>query len=200
MRLLFIYLTVLFLGLTSCVSLKPKPDGTKTYALGLSKPVLNGLDVPIKKGYVARPQLPAYMEGYKLKQISDEGEIVNIPDARWAEPLNIGVARAVSHYIEVLNSELKCDFYPWARPDDAAFTLKLNFHQLIATSDGRIFISVMWEYRNAADEKAESGFFVNQTQKWSGDPRSMVGGVNAALELLVAEVFDTLKKETLTAK
>jgi uncharacterized lipoprotein YmbA len=199
MPLRFISLTVLLFGLTSCIGLKPKPDNTKIYALGLSDPAQSSSDMPIVKGYIARPQLPVYMEGYGLKNISDEREIVDISDARWAESVDIGVARAMSYYIETLSGGLKSDFYPWVRTDDAIFILQLNFHHLIATNDGRILISVNWECNYAGGE-TETGFFANNTLEWSGDAQSMVDGTNTALELLAAEIVDALKKEVLAAK
>ena len=199
MPIRFIFLTILLFGFTSCIGLKPKPDNIKTYALGLPDPIRNSPDIPVTKGYIARPQLPVYMEGLRLKHISEEREIVDIPKARWAEPVEMGVARAVSYYIETLSSGLKSDFYPWIRADDTAFTLELNFHHLIATNDGRILISVDWKC-NYAGGKTETGFFANNTLEWSDDAQSMVDGINAALEMLAAEIVDSLKKNALAAK
>ena len=195
-----IFLTILLLGLTSCIGLKPKSDNTKTYVLGLSDPVQSSFaNIPGAKGYIARPQFPVYMEGLKLKKISEEREIVDLPNARWAEPVEMGVARTISHYIERLSGGLSSDFYPWVRVDNAAFTLQLNFHHLIATHDGRILISADWEC-NYAGGKTETGFFANNTMEWSGNAQSMVDGINAGLEMLAAEIVDSLKKNALPTK
>lgn len=195
-----IFLMALFVGLTSCISLKPKPDNTKIYALGLSAPVQASSETSIAKGYIARPQLPVYMEGSGLKLIADNREIVNLPNARWAESMDIGIARAISCYIDELGGGMKSDFYPWVRPDDATFTLQLDFHYLIATSDGRILISANWKF-NFAGDKTKTGVFANNTIRWSpGDAQSMVDGINQALELLTTEMANALKKEALTAK
>lgn len=191
---------ILLFGLTSCIGLKPKPDNTKTYALGLSEPVQSSSVLSTARGFIARPQLPVYMEGSGLKLISDDREIVNLPSAQWAESMDMGVARAMSYYIETLSGGLKSDFYPWIRTSDAAFTLKLNFHYLIATSDGHILIAANWKYEHTTGE-TETGVFANNTLEWSpGDAQSMVDGINAALKLLATEIVDSLKKEELTAK
>ena len=200
MLLRYLFLTLMLWGFTSCISLKPKPDKTKTYALGLSDPIQDRSTNFIAKGYIARPQLPVYMEGYRLKLISDDREIIDVPNARWAEPIDMGVARAISYYIEALSDGLKSDFYPWTDANDAAFKVQLDFNHLIATSDGRILISANWEYKYGVDE-IETGVFANSTIKWSpGDAQSAVYGINEALKLLAAEIVTSLKKEILPTK
>jgi uncharacterized lipoprotein YmbA len=194
-----IFLTIPLFVFTSCIGFRPGPDNTKTYALGLFASVQNSSDVSSTKGYIARPQFPVYMEGLKLKKISKEREIIDIPDARWAEPIEMGAARALSDYIETLSGGLKSDYYPWIHADDAAFTLRLNFHHLIASNDGRILVSVDWEC-NYAGGKKETGFFVDNTLEWAGDAQSMVDGINVSLKLLAAEIVEALKKEGFTGK
>ena len=195
----FILPAILAATLTSCIGLKPGVDTTKTYALGLPNPAQSSSATTTARGYLARPQFPVYMEGNALKFLSGNGEIVTLPEARWAEPMDVGVARAVSHFIESSNDDLKSDFYPWVRPDDATFILQLNFHQLIATNDGRILISANWECQYAGG-KTETGFFTHNTLEWSGDAQSMIDGINKALELLAAEIVVALKKELLATK
>jgi len=195
MLLRFTGLTIVLFWLTACIGLKPKPDTTKIYVLGLTEPIQNNLTVPVAKGYIARPQLPTYMEGYGLKFISDDSEIVDIPDARWAEPIDMGVARALGACIERLNGGLKSNFYPWTRPHDATFTLQVNFHRLIATGDGRILIAADWQYKHASG-KTENGVFTNNTIKWSPEnAQSMVVGINTALDMLSNAIVASLKKE-----
>ncbi len=195
-----IFFTLALFGLTACIGLKPTPDKTKMYALGLTEPVQNSSNDPAIVGYIARPQLPVYMEGHGLKFISNDREIADLPAARWAEPIDVGVARAVSCYIEALGDGFKSDFYPWTCTNDEAFKLQLDFNHLIATSDGRILIAANWQYKHGAD-KTETGVFANNTIEWSpGDAQSMVEGINEALKLLAAEIVHYLKKEALTAK
>ena len=189
----------LLLGLTSCIGLKPKPDNIKTYLLGPSDLAKSDSGALVAQGYIARPQLPTYLEGYTLKKVSKEREIVTISKARWAEPVHMGVARAISSYIKTLSGGIRSDFYPWTHTKDATFTLQLNFYELIATDDNRILISVSWKC-NYAEDKVITGFFENSELKWSGNARSMVDGINKALGLLAAEIVESLKKEILTAK
>ena len=204
MTLRLICFIILLSGLTACIPLQPRPDNTRTYALGLpdseqnsaatspSKPSVAKSSVA--KGYIVRPQFPVYMEGSHLKLISENREIVNLPNAHWAEQMEVGVARAMSVHIETLNGGLKSDFYPWLRAGDAAFTLQLDFNHLIATSDGRILIAANWRYKHGTGE-TKNGVFADNTIEWlPGDAQSMVDGINEALKRLAAEIVDSLKK------
>ena len=202
MQLRFIFLAIIASGLASCINLKPKPDNTKTFALGLSNLAEQpaGSNFNSIKGYIARPEFPVYMKGNEFKLLAEDGEILRLPNAYWAEPIDMGVARALGSYIETHNGSFRNDFYPWVRTDGTTFTLQVKFHQLIATDDGRILVSANWEYSYGAD-KTQTGFFENDMIEWSpGDPRSMVTGINKGLELLASEIVVALKKEALSAK
>ena len=134
------------------------------------------------------------MEGSGLKILAKDGEITNFPEVRWAEPLDIGVARAISGYIEALDNKTKSDFYPWVHSENATFTLELSFKQLIATEDGRILLYADWEYKED-NKEVKVGFFASDTVTWSpSDAQSMVIGVNAALKMLAQEILTTMKK------
>ena len=114
--------------------------------------------------------------------------------------MDVGAARAISHYIEALSGGLKSDYYPWTDANDAAFKVQLNFNHLIATSDGRILVSANWKYKHKAG-KTKTGVFASNAIEWSpGDVKSMVDGINNALKLLAAEIVDSLEKEVLKTK
>lgn len=181
--------------MSACIGLKPKPDNTKTYALGLFEPTQVHSNTPTISGYISRPQLPVYMEGSGLKIISEDGEITSLSEARWAEPMDVGIARTMNHYIEMLSSNLTSDFYPWTCKNGTAFKLQLDFDQLVATIDGRILISANWSYKYG-DDQLKRGFFNDSTIEWSpGDAQSMISGVNQVLRLLAADIVKALEKE-----
>lgn len=180
--------------LSACVNLKPREDRTKMYVLGpIDLPVSSSAQV-VEQGYIARPQFPVYMEGSSLKVRSANGEINHLAGARWAEPLDVGVARALSHYIEAKSGGIKSGFYPWPQPSAVSNVLHVKFHQLIATADGRIQLSASWELKRATGAP-QTGVFTAVDGTWTpGDAQSMVAGVNAALEALAWQIFDSLKK------
>ncbi len=194
MLLRLIFLFILSVGLTACVNLKPRADATKTYVLGpMALPVADASQ-QIERGYIARPQLPVYMEGATLKVRSADGEIANLAGARWAEPLEVGVARALSHYIEVQSGGVKSGFYPWSQSKKAANTLYVKFYQLVATTDGRIQVSASWELQRASGQPLTGVFTTVDTEWIPGDAQSMVAGVNAAIEALAGQISSSLKK------
>ena len=194
MLLRLIFLSIVSVGLTACVNLKPRVDATKTYVLGPVELPIAGASQQTERGYVARPQLPVYMEGTTLKVRSTDGEIRSLDGARWAEPLEDGVARALSHFIELKSGGVKSGFYPWAQSSKTTNTLYVKFHQLIATADGRIQVSASWELKRASGTPL-TGVFTSVDEEWiSGDAQSMVAGVNAAIEALAGQISDSLKK------
>ena len=194
MLLRAITLFIVACGLSACVNLKPREDHTKTYVLGPIELAASSSDQAIEQGYIARPQLPVYMEGYGLKVRSANGEINSLSGARWAEPMDVGIARALSHYIEAKNGGIKSGFYPWPQSSAASNTLQVKFHHLVATADGRIQLSASWELKRATGAPL-TGVFTAIDGAWSpDDAQSMVAGVNAVLEALADQISSSLKK------
>lgn len=187
-------LLVLSFSLIGCVNLKPREDTRKVYTLGaLELPVADSTQQG-ERGYIARPHFPGYMEGDGMKVRSADGEIRDLEGARWAEPIDVGVARALSHYIESASGGIKSGFYPWPQLSFAENVLYIRFHQLDATSDGRIQLSASWELKRTSSEP-QSGVFTISDGTWTpGEPRSLVAGMNTALEALADKIFSSLKK------
>ncbi len=180
--------------LTGCVNLKPREDSTKEYVLGPIDVLALGTGPIEERGYIARPQLPVYMEGSELKIRSADGEITSLPGVRWAEPLDVGVARALSHYFQAVSGGIKSSFYPWAKPGKAATTLQVTLHQMVATDDGHIYLSASWELKRP-DTSVQTGAFSKVDVEWlPGDAGSMVAGLNAGLEALATEIFISVEK------
>ncbi|CAA6689727.1 MULTISPECIES: membrane integrity-associated transporter subunit PqiC [unclassified Lentimonas] len=194
MLLRLITLLILVCPIVGCVNLKPREDTRKEYTLGLINLPSVQPDQEVERGYIARPYFPAYMEGYGLKVRSADGELIEVEGARWAEPIDLGVARSLSHYIEVASGGLKSGFYPWPQSNFEDNVLHLRFHQLIATAEGRILLSASWELKQEGRE-SRSGVFTFTESTWNqGDPQSMVTGFNVALEAFANEIWASLKK------
>ncbi len=184
---------VLICTLAGCVNLKPREDTRKEYTLGLIDLPRVESDQQVERGYIARPHLPGYMEGYGLKVRSLDGELTELDGARWAEPIDLGAARALSHYIEVASGGVKSGFYPWPQSSFENNVLHVRFHQLIATAEGRIQLSASWELKRVGADSL-SGVFTHAEGTWQQDePQSMVTGFNAALEAFANEIWASLK-------
>ena len=194
MLLRLITLIALIGPLAGCINLKPREDTRKEYTLGLIELPRVESGQGVERGYIARPHLPAYMEGYGLKVRSSNGELTELGGARWAEPIELGVARALSHYIEAASGGVKSGFYPWPQSNFEDNVLHVRFHQLIATAEGRIQLSASWEVkREGVDSLA--GVFTSSDVTWiPGDSESMVTGLNAALEAFSNEIWASIKK------
>mgnify|MGYP000865313625 CR=1 FL=1 len=182
-RFMMFALGSLLLGLlmSSCVNLKPKPDPVKLYALGPieSQPTHNTQRVAI---YVARPDLPAYLDGKRLQYRNPNGEIDELGKARWAEPLEEGIARSVSEFL--MAKQPVSGFYPWPNRVRDSSELLLKFYKLGALSDGTIRMVVDWELRDGVNIQ-QSGCFESSAIGWDqGNAESLVAGLNQALQQL----------------
>ncbi|MGJ8654479.1 MAG: PqiC family protein [Opitutaceae bacterium] len=181
-----IFVLVACLAVNGCVNLKPKADVVKLYALGpveVTAPTAsNGPSV-----FVARPDMPAFLDGKRLQFRSENGEVEELSRARWAEPLQEGVARALAEYLQQQGVHDVSGFYPWPKKRD---DLELHVHlfKLGALESGEIRMSADWEFRKAGKVQ-RSGSFQSQGLTWQvGDPDSFVAGINQALDQLAHAV------------
>ncbi len=178
-------------GLAGCVNLKPKADVVKLYALGPGEfsPEAAKAGPPI---YVARPDLPAYLDGKRLQYRHADGEVRSLRRARWAEPLQEGVARALAEFLIDSNGLPVSGFYPWPEPSGGELKLRVHLHQIGATAAGEIRMVANWELQNGRVLVA-SGLYQSEGIEWRpGDAESLVAGINLALSQLAAEVAGAL--------
>jgi uncharacterized lipoprotein YmbA len=137
-------LLIVSFALTACVNLKPKPDSVRLYLLG---PVTaSAVEAPVGRGiYIARPDLPTYLEGNRMQYHGEGGELQSVYGARWGEPLQEGIARAISELITQQSGRPGSRFYPWPKSSDQAAELRVQFHQFGATADGRVQLTANWQ-------------------------------------------------------
>ena len=74
MTIRYFTLVVLTCTLTACVNLKPKADTTRTYLLGPVDVSSKG-ESSLHDIYIARPNLPAYLEGNHMQYRNEQGEL-----------------------------------------------------------------------------------------------------------------------------
>lgn len=187
----FISLLLCF-GLSGCINLKPKADAAKSFVLGPVAASSRAEVAAVGALYIARPERPTYLEGTHLLYLAESGEIKSLPNVRWAEPIEGGIARALSEYLQLDDATLDTHFYPWSKHSAAMPQLHLYLHQFIATEDGRILLSATWRVA-AGSESTRSGAYTAPDLQWTpGDASSLVVGLNAALEGLAKEIKASL--------
>jgi uncharacterized lipoprotein YmbA len=179
------------LGLSSCLNLKPKVDDVKLFALG----PIETESVSAAKGpaiYISRPDLPAYLDGKRLQFRKDNGEIGELKNARWAEPLEEGVARALAEYLLASGEQQVSGFYPWPMRSRDGLELRVHFYKLGALASGEIRMVANWELRDSK-QILKAGKYQSEGITWVlGQAESQVEGLNRALAQLALEVSASL--------
>jgi uncharacterized lipoprotein YmbA len=185
------FVSVFLIALTGCVNLKPKQVETKLYALGAvdSRSAFKVDGPPL---YVARPHLPAYLDGKRLQYRSANGEVKELSRARWAEPLEEGVARSLAEFLTRGGYAGATGFYPWPKRSKGGLELRVYFHKLGALEDGTIRMAAGWDLRQGSKVQ-KTGAFDSAEINWNAsDADSLVAGINSALDQLAKEIANSL--------
>lgn len=171
--------------LSACVNLKPKPDAVRKYTLGgveaswASEQADRSSRVAL---YLMRPHLPGYLDSLELRYRSDEGAVLPIAGARWAEPLEESLVRALAQKIGSLGAVDVIGYYP--SPQLAELSparLSLIFERLDALESGEVHVVLQWTLRGP-DGSLQRGTYVTSAISWQvGDAESFVAAYNAAL-------------------
>lgn len=171
----FLITASFFLWLPACVNLKPKASLTKSYTLGpVGVSAVEDVRSSVEPIYILHPQVPAYLDSPRLSYRLASGELINMHNARWAEPLAEGIARAMSLFVSEAYSVETVGHYPWPDTMPGASRLSLNFQRFGATASGEVKVVAYWELRRAEGDTLK-GQFVSAGLAWSvGEPDSLV--------------------------
>ncbi|MDC0497404.1 PqiC family protein [bacterium] len=188
----FLTLLVIALLLNGCVNLKPKPDKTSLYTLGLNTSSDQTVDTSLVTYYVARPELPGYLHGTKMFVCTESGEIGSLSGARWGEDLGEGIARALGEYIQASGKAFVRSQYPWPKLSNDTEDVRVLFERFGATDDGHVEVVGTWQVRKNRKTVRESRFqFVDLA--WDANaPDAYVAQLNKALELLAQDIVDSI--------
>jgi uncharacterized lipoprotein YmbA len=175
------------------VNLKPKPDTVRLFVLGSIN-----VEADVEPGaqstavYIARPDLPNYLDSTQLQFRHTDGEVQALRGARWAESLQDGVARALSEFIGSARGSSTNGYYPWPQLSAATPQVRVRLFQYGATVDGRIQLTANWRIEGP-DGVLRQGTYSADGVSWhTGDAPSLVAGLNAALKALAAEIASAL--------
>ena len=143
--------------------------------------------------YVARPDLPVYLEGTQLKYRKSDGELKSLSAARWAESLEDGLARALTEHLVAHSSDIAVSgYYPWPYLSRETPKLHIQAHQLIAYDEGGVQMEVHWHLTKSGDRIA-SGQFSSADLEWRmGNAASLVAATNEAIRQLSAAIASEL--------
>ncbi len=180
-------LSVVGITLSGCVNLKPKADPVKMYALGPvdSSASVSGQGPSI---YVERPNMPAYLDGKRLQYRTASGEVEALKYARWAEPLEEGIARCIAEHLIQSSGQHVAGFYPWPDRSKESLDLYVQFYKLGAFENGEVRMAATWELK-LGSKTQRAGTFQAQGVTWERDnAESLVTAINSSLAQLAEAV------------
>lgn len=181
---------LLSLLFTSCVNLDPVEDDLQMYALGSvsDRPETEFPDNANNVIYIARPDLPAYLSNNRMLIRSEDGEIRHLGGIRWVEPLEEGVARALSEYISRAGGQFVAGYYPWPRLSNNTPMIRVRFSELSFEDDGTIHVVAFW-WEGRDEEILKGGIFEPNDITWTpGKPSTLVTAFNRILEQVGEEI------------
>lgn len=138
-------LTVVAIVLASCAAREPFP---RFYVLTpTSGPVSShraGTSV-----FVRRVQVPAYLARLSLVTMRGGSEADYAETARWAEPLDQGVARAVAENLNRRSGITAFGFSPAAPPGLSRYDVQIRLERFEGTDSGDVVLAAHWQLSTA---------------------------------------------------
>lgn len=176
-------------SLTGCINLEPQPDPISLYLLGGDvESATETIVTNERRLYIQRPNLPEYLRDLRLNFIADSGQVLTVPNARWSEPLEIGIARTLAQSVLAKNTAYDIAMYPWPKVEGSD-QLMINVYHLDAKADGSFDVSIEWELEIFEKERRK-GEYRSKQYKWDGlSAGSYVATMNTVLESLIDDVY-----------
>ena len=95
--------------------------------------------------YIRRVQVPGYLAGNSLVMIQAGNQVAYAPSARWAEPLDQGVARAVAESLNRSARVRASAFSPNGAPGDHARNVEIRLDRFEGSDTGEVFMTARYE-------------------------------------------------------
>ena len=181
--LLAIAAGLLFAG---CATKEPLPS---FYVL--TRPIGSG-GSPVKSGqprvYVERVAVPAYLARTNLASTGAGSQIIYSPSARWAAPLDQGIAGAVADNLNRLGVGA-AGFQPSIQPPPHQYEVTLRIVRFEGTQDGDVILSAQWQVTPAGSSSPVTSRAAN-IRRTGWQP-----GDYAAMATLLANEVASLSRE-----
>ena len=104
--------------------------------------------------FVKRVEVPAYLAKTSLVTMRGGIEVQYSVDARWAEPLDQGISRAVADALNQ-NSGLRAySFSPAAPPPPHNYDIRIRIERLEGNDNGEVTLQARWEVTTTDSSEA----------------------------------------------
>jgi uncharacterized protein len=140
--------------------------------------------------FVRRVDVPAYLATGRLVTIKGGIQVDYAATARWAEPLDQGVARAVAEDLN-RNSRIRAyGFSPGAHPADQKYDIWIRLERFEGTDDGEAVLRARWGVSTAGNSMPMAGRTVDiRRDGWKpGDYPGLVRLLSGAVAEMSREI------------
>ena len=135
--------------------------------------------------YVERVQVPAYLAKNSLVMVRGGNQVAYAGSARWAEPLDQGVARMVAEGLNRVARVQATSFTPGSPPGDYAYSVEIQLQRFEGTDTGEVVLAARYRvFTGSGTEPIASRSFEVRRSGWH--PRDYAG----LARLLSEELMD----------
>jgi uncharacterized protein len=126
--------------------------------------------------YVNRVEIPAYLAKTSLVTMKSGVEVEYSATARWAEPLDQGISRAVADALNQNSGFRAYSFSPAVPPPPHSYEVRIRIERFEGNDDGKVTLQARWEVTTADSSEAIATHRVNlQRNGWRpGDHAGLV--------------------------
>lgn len=165
----------------------PTPDRTRHFLVSSASPAAAAPDA-VSLG-LRRVDVPSYLRGKAMVVRSGTNETRFLPEARWAEPLEEGLARAVR---DRLASSAAVRVHPWPVSAERDFDVSI-FVTAAEGGDAGVRFAATFEVARAADGAVVARrAFAAPAGSWGGDPAQLAAQLSAGAAALADEILAAL--------
>ena len=184
-------LCLLALLLGACRSAAP-PDNY--YLLTAESPVREApADLTVGVGPV---EIPDYLQRGEIAWYLDGNSLTVDPGQRWAEDLDLGIARVVAANLARLGTAGTVLLYPWRQDEDPAYSLRLDIRAMNRAGASGASLEAAWRL---VDEESgdilERGVFNRQRGMDGFSYPALVAAWSGLLAELSAELDAALRRQ-----
>ena len=121
--------------------------------------------------YVQRVAVPAYLVRNSLVMVRAGNQVAYAGSARWAEPLDQGVARMVAEGLNRVARIQATSFTPAAPPGDYVYSVEIQLQRFEGTDTGQVILAARYQVFTASgtEPTASRNFEARRTGWQPGD-------------------------------
>ncbi len=156
-------------------SVRSIPEGTAVIGVG-----------PVK--------LPDHLDRPQIVRMSGSSKLEMAEFDRWAEPLGQNFARVLGDNLSMLLQDHRVVLYPWDRPANVKYQVKVDVSRFHGTADGRATLDARWSLRKNGKEIAAKRSVIEKTAAGAGyEP--LVAALGQALADLSNDIGQTIQAD-----